>query len=101
MFVLAVQFDEADERSFNAPAVASVPLMNARLRPWDVISRRTSNSPRRLEDRLMAAASLPVRTRSPEARPPSNSPRPLDEDRLPRAGFAGQDVQARVELDFD
>ncbi len=45
VLVLAVQLDEACERSLSAAAVASAPPMKARLRPCAVISRRTTSSP--------------------------------------------------------
>src|SRR5205823_4435374 len=62
-------------KSLSAPAVASAPLTNARLRPCDVISRRTtSSSPSLSKIASIDAASSPLRTRSPDARPPSNRP---------------------------
>ena len=90
------------DSSFKAPAVASAPLMKARLRPCAVISRLTSSSSPPLSKMAsMAAVSSPVRTRSPDARPPEQQADRFDEDRLARAGFAGQDVQAGVEFDLD
>ena len=76
--------------------------MNARLRPCAVISRRTSSSrPPRLEDgfdggRVLAGADEVARRAAAEEQADR-----LDEDRLARAGFAGQDVEARLELDLD
>src|SRR5258705_3124919 len=64
------------ERSRSAAAVASAPLMNDRLRPWLLISRRTISS-RALGSSKMAsivASASPVRTRSADARAPSRSP---------------------------
>src|SRR5215216_6002574 len=63
------------DRSLSAPAVASAPLMKARLRPWAVISRRTSSSsPQFSKMASIVAPSSPVRTRSADARPPRSRP---------------------------
>ena len=78
--------------------------MNDRLRPWLVISRRTISSRRRRRRSKIAsmvACDSPVRTRSAEARAAEQQPDGLDEDRFARSGLAGQDVEARLELDLD
>ena len=91
-----------DDRSFSAPAVASAPLMNARLRPCAVISRRTSSSSPPLSKiasiarGVLAGADEVARRAAAEQQADR-----LDEDRLAGPGLAGQDVEAGLELDLD
>ena len=76
--------------------------MNARLRPCAVISRRTSSSsPAALEDRLDRGGVLAGADEVAGGAPAEQQADGLDEDRLAGAGLAGQDVEARVELDLD
>ena len=76
--------------------------MNARLRPCDGdLAPDQQLFPAALEDGLdgrgvLAGAHEVARRPSAEQKADR-----LHEDRLPRAGFAGQDVQAGVELDLD
>ena len=84
--------------------MTSVSFTNARLRPCDVISRRTISSP--LPDGVSktawtVACDSPVRMRSADARPPISRPDGLHEHRFSGAGFAGQDVQAGLEFDLE
>ncbi len=104
VLVLAVQLDEARATGRAAPpAVASAPLMNERLRPWLVISRRTiSSRPSGVfEDRFDGRLRLAGADQIGRGAGAEQQADRLDEDRLARAGLAGQDVEAGLELDLD
>ena len=76
--------------------------MNARLRPCAVISRRTiSSSPPRSKMASIVAASSPGADEVGRRAAAEEQADRFDEDRLAGAGFAGEDVEAGLELDLD
>ena len=83
----------------SAAAVASAPLMKARLRPWEVISRRTidlgavSGFEDGFDRRELLAGSQEV-LGGPAAEQQADG---LDEDGFAGAGLARQDVERRVQ----
>ena len=90
------------DRSLSAPAVASAPLTNARLRPCAVISRRTMQLfPAALEDGLDRRGVLAGADEVAGRAAAEQQADRLDEDRLAGAGFARQDVEAGLEFDLD
>ena len=102
MLVLAVELDQARRQILQRAGRGESPLMNARLRPCAVISRRTSSSSPPLSKiasmvaDVFAGADEVARRAAAEEQADR-----FDEDRLAGPGFAGQDVQAGVELDLD
>ena len=78
--------------------------MNDRLRPWLVTSRRTMISPsrgRRSKMRFDRGLDFAGPNQIGGRACAEQQTNCLDEDRLPRAGLARQNVEARLELDLD
>ena len=94
MLVLSLQFDQRGVCSLSDAAVTTC-VDNAGCAPArDITATIRSSNP------LVLRLRLTVRMRSADARPPSGGDR-LHEHRLPRSGFAGQDVQTWLEFDLD
>ena len=103
MLVLAVQLDEPRAaRSLSAPAVASVAVDEgaaAALR--GDLARRAALRRRARRSLRSIAGVFAGPDEVGRGAPAEQQADRFDEDRLPGAGFAGQDVQAGVELDLD
>ena len=93
----------AADGSRSAALVASAPSTNARLRPCAETSRRTIISPPvgRLEDRLDGRGVLAGADEVGGGAAADEQADRADQDGLAGAGFAGQDVQARLELELE
>ena len=90
--------------SRSAALVTSAPLRKARLRPlWAETSRRIDQlgAGRVLEDGFDRRLLLPRPDEIGRGPAADEQPDGADEDRLARAGLAGEDVQARLELELE